>query len=179
MLWVNSMNTPRSSRKIPLRRQRGAALVVGMILLLVLTLLAVSGMNTASTELIMAGNEQYRENAFQAAEVGIEQALSNALFNPDKSTETYPLAPTQVPGAAVGDLFQTTITPQPDRNSPQPAMWGNSWNSFSTFHFEVRSQGSSATRRAVNVNTQGLFVLSPFDPGTPPPLSGVTGFTGP
>ena len=45
-------------------RQRGAALVIGLILLLVLTLLAVTGMNTASTELIMAGNEQYRQNAF-------------------------------------------------------------------------------------------------------------------
>ena len=42
------------------RRQDGAALVVGLILLLVLTLLAVSGMTTASLELQMAGNEQYQ-----------------------------------------------------------------------------------------------------------------------
>ena len=34
--------------------------------------LAVSGMRSASEELIMAGNEQYRQNAFQGAEAGIE-----------------------------------------------------------------------------------------------------------
>ena len=44
----------------PPARQRGAALVIGLLLLLVLTLLAVSGMSSASVELIMAGNEQYR-----------------------------------------------------------------------------------------------------------------------
>ena len=39
--------------------ERGAALVIGLVLLLILTLLAVTGMNTATTELVMAGNEQY------------------------------------------------------------------------------------------------------------------------
>ncbi|HEY4644766.1 MAG TPA: PilX N-terminal domain-containing pilus assembly protein [Steroidobacteraceae bacterium] len=47
--------------------ERGAALVVGLVLLVILTLLAISGMNTATTELVMAGNEMYQENAFQAA----------------------------------------------------------------------------------------------------------------
>ena len=79
-------------QRIP-RKQKGAALVVGMVLLLVLTLLAVSGMNTASTELIMAGNEQYQENAFQAAEIGIEQAMALirvlAQDQPDELARAY------------------------------------------------------------------------------------------
>ena len=58
-----------------LARQRGAALVVGMIMLAILTLLAITAMNTSSTELVMAGNEQFRERAFQMAEAGIEQAV--------------------------------------------------------------------------------------------------------
>ena len=62
--------------------QRGAALVVGMVLLVILTLLAISGMNTATTELLMAGNEKYQENAFQAAETGIERTMATAVFNP-------------------------------------------------------------------------------------------------
>src|SRR5688572_1284483 len=57
-------------------RQRGAALVIGLMLLVVLTLLAVAGMNTASTELAMAGNEQYHLKASQFSETGIEQGLS-------------------------------------------------------------------------------------------------------
>ena len=52
----------------PHNKQSGAALVVGLILLVVITVLAVSGMNTATTELAMARNDQTYENAFQAAE---------------------------------------------------------------------------------------------------------------
>ena len=61
--------------------QSGAALVVGLVLLVVVTVLAVSGMNTATTELAMARNDQNYENAFQAAETGLENALAQRPFN--------------------------------------------------------------------------------------------------
>lgn len=62
-------------------KQQGAALVVGLILMVVVTVLAISGMNTATTELAMARNDQISENAFQAAERGLEQALGTGQFN--------------------------------------------------------------------------------------------------
>ena len=40
------------------KNQQGAALVVGLVLLVVITVLAISGMNTATTELAMARNDQ-------------------------------------------------------------------------------------------------------------------------
>ena len=52
------------------QQQNGAALIVGLVLLLVLTVLAVSTMSTASLEIAMAGNHQFSENAFQLAETG-------------------------------------------------------------------------------------------------------------
>jgi type IV pilus assembly protein PilX len=55
-------------------RQEGAALVVGLVLLVIVTVLAVSGMNTATTELAMARTDQNYENAFQTAEAGLDQA---------------------------------------------------------------------------------------------------------
>ena len=61
-------------------RQQGAALVVGLLLLVVITVLAISGMNTAATELAMARNDQAYEDAFQAAETGLETALSQGQF---------------------------------------------------------------------------------------------------
>ena len=64
-----------------IRKQRGAALVVGLILMVVVTVLAVSGMNTATTELAMARNDQNYESAFQAAERGLELALAGGQFN--------------------------------------------------------------------------------------------------
>src|SRR5205814_3923249 len=83
-------------------RQRGAALVVALLLLLVITLLAVAGMNAAAVEFVMAGNEQHRQNAFQAAETGIEQtivtggliptspdAVHSTVAVPHSTTDTY------------------------------------------------------------------------------------------
>jgi type II secretory pathway pseudopilin PulG len=157
--------------------QQGAALVVGLLLLLVLTLLAVSGMNTASVELIMAGNTQYYQNAFQAAETAIEQGYVHGEFNPavvhripalpppaeeeEDSEEKTPTAPGEpVPGSST-DYFIATITPQLN-GAALPALWGSSWDSFSTYHFEVRGEGISA-RNARADNRQGVAVISPAD----------------
>ena len=67
-------------------KQDGAALVVGLVLLVVVTVLAVSGMNTATTELAMARNDQNYENAFQAAETGLENALAQGRLMPPFSS---------------------------------------------------------------------------------------------
>jgi hypothetical protein len=169
-----NMNT---YRPIAARRaQRGAALVVGMLLLLVLTLLAISGMNTASLELAMAGNLQYHENAFRAAETGIEQAMVLGMFNPSDPTQRLPQADgatTAIPGT--GDAFYAEIAPQLS-GSAQPAFWGSSYDSFSTFHFEIQSNGRSA-RNAVATTVQGVAVIAPYDstvtpgPGLPTTLT--------
>ena len=53
-------------RQTPYKKQSGAALIVGLLLLVVITVLAISGMNTATTELAMARNDQNYENAFQS-----------------------------------------------------------------------------------------------------------------
>jgi len=157
MRWEPDMrgSTFKSARQHR-RQQRGAALVIGLILLLLLTLLAVSGMNSASLEFIMAGNEQYRANAFQAAEAGIEQSMSLGVFNPGAALQNLNGAPNAT------DSWATAIQPQLF-GAPQPALWGNSWNSFSTYHFEITSTGT-AVRSARAVNTQGVAVISPWDP---------------
>ena len=167
----------RTSRPILApRAQRGAALVVGMLLLLVLTLLAISGMNTASLELAMAGNMQYHENAFQAAETGVEQALVLGMFDPGDPPQRLPATDgATTPIGSTGDSFFATITPQLD-GAAQPALWGDSWDSFSSYHFEVQSNGQSA-RNAVATTVQGIAVIAPHDstvtpgPGLPTTLT--------
>ena len=62
------------------QKQQGAALIVGLIMMVVITVLAISGMNTATTELAMARNDQNYENAFQSAETGLERALAQGSF---------------------------------------------------------------------------------------------------
>lgn len=60
----------------PARRQTGAALVVGLILLLVLTLLGVSAYLIASQQERMAGNTRDRIRAFEAAETALRDCES-------------------------------------------------------------------------------------------------------
>lgn len=55
-------------------RERGAVLVFCLVFLTVLTLMAVTGMETAVTEERMAGNMQDHNQAFQAAEAALEAA---------------------------------------------------------------------------------------------------------
>ncbi|MBK7252061.1 MAG: pilus assembly PilX N-terminal domain-containing protein [Gammaproteobacteria bacterium] len=134
------------------RKQRGAALVIGLILLLILTLLAVSGMNSASTELIMAGNEQYRQNAFQAAETGVEQALTTLANVPQSGTPTVAPA-TAVPGSATDEYATSSRYLGDDLNIP-----GFSAGKFVGFHYEITSTGTSA-RNARAQHVQGAFVI--------------------
>jgi Tfp pilus assembly protein PilX len=142
-------------------RQSGAALVVGLILLLVLTVLAISGVNSASLEFFMAGNEQFRQNAFQAAETGIERAMVLGTYNPGVA-----IAPPINGANTPTDNYAATITRQLN-GAPQPAIWGNSWNSFSTYHFEIASTGT-AVRNASALNNQGVAVIAPSDPTVTP-----------
>jgi hypothetical protein len=60
------------------KTQSGAVLVVAMIFLIIMTLLAVSGMGTTSMEERMSSNSQETMKAFQSAETGLSQALANA-----------------------------------------------------------------------------------------------------
>jgi type IV pilus assembly protein PilX len=57
-------------------RQRGAALIMSMVILLILTILGISTMGTASLEEKMSGNTQESIRAFQAAESGLNDAFT-------------------------------------------------------------------------------------------------------
>ena len=139
-------------------KQRGAALVVAMMLLLVLTILAISGMNSASLEFVMAGNEQFHQNAFQAAESGIADVLANVALNPD---------PLRTPDSRNGsppasaDQFTATVVPQLN-GVPLPAAAGSSLKKMGTYHYEITSTGTSA-RNATATNVQGVQQPAPMD----------------
>lgn len=63
-------------------RQAGVALVVGMILLLVLTLVGLTGMRAAVMEERMAGHYRDRDLALQAAEAALRAAESFIVQQP-------------------------------------------------------------------------------------------------
>ncbi|WP_432259166.1 hypothetical protein [Cupriavidus sp. TMH.W2] len=61
-------------------RQRGATLLVGMIMLLLITLLAITSFKMAKGNLQAAGNAQQRDQAISAAQGAIEQTISSTQF---------------------------------------------------------------------------------------------------
>jgi Tfp pilus assembly protein PilX len=56
-------------------RQRGAALITGLIFMVVLTLLTLSAIKTTALDERMAGNARDRDVAFEGAEAGLRDGL--------------------------------------------------------------------------------------------------------
>jgi type IV pilus assembly protein PilX len=148
--------------------QQGAALVIGLLLLVALTLLAIASMNTASLEFIMAGNEAYKHASQQAAEIGVEVTYNGP------ADDYNPAAPAALknPGNSVAgstDTYDTTLTPQLCGKS-QKALPGYKEGAFTTYHFQIKSVGHS-NRNAQAIHWQGVAVLAPTDatilPDTP------------
>lgn len=156
---MNIRTRRHSDARLSRRAETGAALVVGLLLLLVLTLLAISGMSTSTLELQMAGNQQYAERSFQAAEIGIEQAFHSGEYNTSKTT---PIAPTVVK-TGQPDQYTTTTTFDPATGVTAVPSGGFSMGvgtGFSAYHFNITSTGNSA-RDAQSVNVQSFYVVGP------------------
>jgi type IV pilus assembly protein PilX len=142
-------------------KQRGAALVIGLLLLVILTLLAISGMNSASTELIMAGNEQYRQKAFNAASTGVEQAIVDLPKAKQSLTTATTVPKTLVTGADAKDSYETST----QYLGVEENVAGFSAGRFSAFHYEITATGT-ALRDATSVQDQGAFLIQRSDTGT-------------
>ena len=140
-------------------RQRGAALVIGLILLLVLTILAVSGVFTSTMELRMVRNIQGQERAFQAAEVAIEDALANPVLS---TSASFTQAMTNVPNSPYVVPDQYSYTLQFVGQAPLgTGMTGYSiGTSFQTYHFQVDA-ASLGPDNATAQHTQSFYVVGP------------------
>ncbi|MCP3690441.1 MAG: hypothetical protein GY784_18725 [Gammaproteobacteria bacterium] len=70
------------------KRQQGAALIVSLIMLLAMTMLAVTSMRGTTTELAMAGNLRESSLAFQSAEAGLRFAEAQVAISTSTSSIT-------------------------------------------------------------------------------------------
>jgi len=141
--------------------QQGAALVVGLILLVVITILAISGMNTATTELAMARNDQNYENAFQAAETGLEELLSLTTFDPVIGAEITEIINTN-------DQVTATLVYEDWSIVPDKAFSLGSGSNIAAHHFLATSNAASrrdpnteTDRDSTAVHTQAFYIVGP------------------
>jgi len=174
------MNTRiRQNRSFRPQRQSGVALVVGLLLLLVLTILAISGMTTATLELQMAGNEQYQERAFQAAEAGVEQAMAAGIYTTSVAAVagqyTYPVVGEPEPirgeglqtadcddqsGETAGQCEYFIRFDQAAGTTPVPGGGYSLGTGLQAYHFVVDSFGV-AERGAQSGHTQSFYIIGP------------------
>ena len=138
------------------RHQSGAVLIVAMIILVVLTLLGVTAMNTSSLQEKIASNTQEQVHAFQAAETGLNQAFADNLAYDISSTYSGGAAPTVFAGSADSASYMPTFL----GFSPPPPGSLYSATSFQAAHFNFRATGISATNLSVVLNG-GAYQIAP------------------
>jgi hypothetical protein len=69
------------------KNQSGAALVIALIMMIVLTLIGLASTFTSTFEISLSGNKRGSTDAFYAAEGGVQATLANsANFNPSSYT---------------------------------------------------------------------------------------------
>jgi type IV pilus assembly protein PilX len=144
--------------------ERGAALAVGLLMLVILTVLAITGMSTATMELTMAGNTQQGNRAFEAAASVLESELRRDDIEPLESAGTLPAIPANTNRAYV-DQDGNTIATGTARTSFVATTGTAGWqlgatHAFSAHHFEAQANGASA-RGAVASQLQGYYVIGP------------------
>jgi Tfp pilus assembly protein PilX len=142
--------------------QRGAALVVGLMLLALVTLLALAGANAAHIEARLAQSERFRENADSAASAGIEFALRRIVTTSDPAAVPSLLSETLAPN----ERFDATLRlagielalPQPPASRAAGA------------HFEIVSTGTAGRNVVVRHRATAMLVFESAD-ATPLPCT--------
>lgn len=139
------------------KKQLGSTLVVALILLIALSLLAISSMNTATLDLIMAGNEQYRARAFSAAESGIKNALLSNKFSLVQASTPYESDPKIYLDETNNSLgyYSYTISNE-SKGGIDPAPSGNSEGLYGAIYYRITATGKSE-RQSTSTLTQDLY----------------------
>jgi hypothetical protein len=125
-------------------------LVIALLLLVILTLLATTGMRTAIAELWMAGNEQFHRQVVEAASAGVEVAIARLRAYGEVAN----LGP-----VAVGNSPSGSYTVTVRHTGREASLPGSSAEKLAGEHFEIESTGS-ASRGAREVQVQGVMVIS-------------------
>ncbi|MES2979931.1 MAG: pilus assembly PilX N-terminal domain-containing protein [Pseudomonadota bacterium] len=92
--------------------QRGATLLVAMIILVLMSLLAVSAYKGSTSNLKVVGNMQVRQEALAAGQEAVERTLSSSLFTTNPASVLATPVTVDIDGNGTAD-YTATMTPQP------------------------------------------------------------------
>jgi Tfp pilus assembly protein PilX len=100
--------------KSTLKNQSGAALVIALIIMIVLTLIGLASTFTSTFEIRLSGNKRGSTDAFYTTETGIQATLSNPA---NFTSSSYTLIPNS--GSLPADLRNESI----DKKLSTPVLW--------------------------------------------------------
>lgn len=141
-------------KQLAVKKQAGAALIVGLIVLLILTILGLSSIGSMTSELKIAANAQDYNSAFQAASAGVAEMRNDTTiawtFLAGSRTATY----TALDNSATA---QAVATYAGCRNVTIGYSLSGSWKGV--VH-EIRSTGSALNSNGdpISENTQVLGI---------------------
>jgi len=143
-----------------LRTEKGVALVVALMLLLVLTLIGIGAISTTTFENTIAGTERVATDAFYASEAGVQLALNQLPFNIN------PIARTSLKD----DSYYWTGSPA-DKNAPKSA------TSFGFYNKAGYDTGWAFKRFQVNATGEAINAVKETEVHVSfGPLSSGTGY---
>jgi len=115
--------------------QRGVALAVSLVLLLVMTIIGISSLNTTALEEKMSVNIQEDTRAFEAAESGAAVGLTGGV-----TFDVYNTTPVNFTFGTT----QATVEPEFQGWSPPKRGEGYSAVNFQAANFDMKSSGTAA-----------------------------------
>lgn len=117
---IELQNRPRASVQVNPTYQSGAVLIISLVMLLLLTLIGTTGMQTTSLEEKMVGNMRNQNIAFQSAEAGLRagEAIVQPPVDPVSLATLWGLC-------ANGYYDSSTNTACPPSPNWQPPYWLN------------------------------------------------------
>ena len=151
----------RQSIRMP-TSQSGAVLFTALVLMVLMTMLAVTMMGNTALDEKMAQNSQDKNRAFQAAETGIEMAIANAgsMNTSNKiaadGTNSFSTPDAATLGTAVTG-YGVSVTYSSVFLQKTPVTRGSGFDSsFANYWFELQSQARTDTGASSTVSL-GMF----------------------
>lgn len=146
----NSMHSPCRLRP---RQQRGTALIMSLVILVILTILGITALSTSSLEEKMAGSMQEVTRALEAAESGVNSALATAgVLNLNATTTNSFAYDSGASGSAQVVSSFIEFSP-PKRGSGYSAQ-------YRAANFSLNSKGTTTSNARVTIN-QGIGQIMP------------------
>ena len=149
---------------VPARhKQSGAALFIGLVILVVIAIIGVSGVRSVVMEKNMASNNQYRMLVFQAAETAIEGTLAdNTAFVAAINTPTSGTWPTRS-YSVTHTSNQFTVSSDAEIQVGAPTVpIGYSIGEFVSYPFTITGDGAIASINASDTHVQTASKIAPY-----------------